>query len=243
MYSTIYLTLTLLSTYTFAQSPTSSDVANEIESVGATVLADPGVSTVIAERESSIPTTLAPAVESALPAIESDVVAYLASLVDTPSFTSVNNALDSALPSDVVAQLSTAPADFIIALITETAVPTWASAIPTSVADYLDSVYAHIQSIESADVIDKLPSLTVVDGAKPTGGYYGYGNPTGGYYGYGYQTGTGGFITGVPPTRTSGANGTSATQSPSPFVNAASRSSGTLSIAMLVVGATAWLLT
>lgn len=233
MHSTIYFTLTLFSTYTFAQSPTSSDIANEVESIGATVLADPAVSTVIAEVESSFPTALVPAIESALPAIESDVAAYLASLVDTPSFTSVDNALDSALPSDVLAQLSTAPADFIIALITETTVPTWVSAIPTGVADYLDSVNADIQSIESADVIDKLPSLTVVDGARPTGGYYGHG----------YPTGTGGFITGVYPTGTSGASGTSTSSSPISYVNAASKSSGTLSSAVLIVGAAAWLLT
>lgn len=240
MQSTICLTLGLFSTYAFAQSATSSDVANEIESIGATVLANPAVSSVLAEVESSIPTPLVPAVESAIPAIESDVVAYLASLADTPSFTSFGNALVSALPPDVAAQLSTAPADFIVSLVTETASPSWASALPTNVVDYLSSVDAHIQSIESADVIKELPSTTAVHGPRRTGHVSGTG-----YYGHAHPTGTGGFITGAYPTGTGGRIGSSttrATASPSPFNNAASRSSGTLSIAMLAVGAAAWLL-
>lgn len=244
MRSTICLTLALCSTYAFAQSAASSEAASQIESLGATVLADPGVSSVLAQLESSIPTALVPAVTSALPAIESDVVAYLASLVDTPSFTSVGKALDSALPSDVLAQLSSAPNDFIVSLVTETAYPTWATAIPTDVADYLSSVDAHIRSIETADVIKQLPSITVVGGPRPTGavsgnGYYGYS-------GYAYPTGTRGFATGVYPTGAGRGNGTSPTRgpgSPIPFSNSASRSSGTLSIAMLVVGAATWLLT
>ncbi|MCJ1271743.1 hypothetical protein MMC22_011648 [Lobaria immixta] len=240
MQSTIYLTLGLFSTYAFAQSPTSSDVANQIESLGATVLSNPAVSSELAQAASSIPTSLLPAVESALPTIESDVVAYLASLADTPSFTSVNNALNSALPSDVAAQLSTAPADFFVSLVTETAYPSWASALPTDVVDYFSRVNAHVQSIEAADVIKELPSATVVHGARPTGPVSGKG-----YYGHAHATGTGRFFTGVYPTGTGGSNGIStaqATASPSPFNNAASRSSGTLSIAMLVVGAAAWLL-
>lgn len=249
MHSTICLTLALFSTYAFSQSATSSEVANNIESLGATVLANSAVSSKIAQLESSIPTPLVPAVQSALPAIESDVVAYLASLVDTPTFTSIGKALDSALPSDVVAQLSSAPADFIVSLVTETAYPTWVTAIPTDVADYLSSVDAHIHSIESADVIKELPSVTGVGGARPTGVGYRYPKSGDGYYGYAYPTGTGGFVTGVYPTGTSSGsgngNGTSparGTTSPIPFVAAASRSSGTFSIVMLVVGATAWFL-
>lgn len=249
MQSTICLTLGLFSTYAFAQSATSSDVANQIESIGATVLANPAVSSVLAGVESSIPTPLVPAVESAIPAIESDVVAYLASLADTPSFTSIGNALISALPPDVAGQLSTAPADFIVSLVTETASPSWASALPTNVVDYLSSVDAHIQSIESADVIKELPSTAVVHGPRRTGpvsgtGYYGHAHQTG-YYGHAHRTGTGGFITGAYPTGTGsriGSSPTRATASPSPFNNAASRSGGTLSIAMLAVGAAAWLL-
>lgn len=236
MHSTIYHTLALFSTYAFAQSAISSEAASQIERIGATVLADPGISSIFSQIESALPTPLVPAVESALPAIESDVVAYLASLVDTPSYTSVNDALNSALPSNVLAQYSSAPADFIVSLATETAYPTWVSAIPTGVAEYLASVDAHVQSIETADVIKALPSITVVTGARPTGGYYGYAHPTG----------SGGFVTGVYPTGTGNVNGSSTargTTSPIAFANGASRSSGMLSIAILVVGATAWLLT
>lgn len=236
MQSTIYLTLALFSTYTFAQSAASSEAANQIESIGASVLADPAVSSKIVELESTIPTPLVPAIESAIPAIESDVVAYLASLVNTPTFTSVGEALDAALPSDVVAQLTTDPKDFIVALVTETAYPTWVSAIPSDVADYLESVGDHIQSIGTADVSKVLPSITVAGGP----------NPTGGVYGYGYPAGTEGFATGVHPTGTVsgyGASPTKATTSPISFVNAASRSSGTLSTAMLIVGVAALLMT
>lgn len=242
MQSTIYFTLGLFSAYAVAQSATSSEIANGIESIGASVIADPGVSSVIASIESALPTPIGSAVKSATPAIESDVVAYLASLVDTPKFTSVNNALGSVLPSDVLAQLSTAPADFYIALVTETAAPTWASAIPTSVAEYLDSVNARIKSIEYADVYKELPSITVVGGARPTG--YGYPAGPGGNNGYGYPAGTGGFATGYYPTGAGSNNGSSTTGTtiPSSFVGAASRNSGTLAIAILVVASTSWFL-
>lgn len=236
MQSTIYLTVALFSTYTFAQSAASSEAANQIESLGASVFADPAVSTKLVEFESSLPTSIVPAVKSALPAIESDVVAYLASLANTPTFTSIGKALDAALPSDVAAQLSTDPKDFFIARVTETADPTWVTAIPSNVADYLSSVELHIQSIEIADVSEELPSITVAGGPHPTGGAYGYG----------YPFGTEGFATGVHPTGTVGGHGNSPTQattSPISFVNAASRSSGTLSIAMLIVGVAAWLMT
>ncbi|MCJ1466837.1 hypothetical protein MMC07_005458 [Pseudocyphellaria aurata] len=240
MRSTIYHTLALFSTYAFAQSATSSEAANQIESVGASVLANK-----FSQIESALPTPIASAVESALPAIESDVVTYLASLADTPAYTSVNDALTSALPSDVLAQYTSAPADFIVSLETGTAYPTWASAIPTGVAQYLASVDAHIHSIESADVIKALPSVTLAHGTRPTGGYYG----NDGYYGYAHPTGTGGFVTGVHPTgyptstgESDGSSTASGTTSPIAYANDASRSSGILSIAMLAVGATAWLL-
>ncbi|MCJ1423258.1 hypothetical protein MMC29_001140 [Sticta canariensis] len=228
MQSTISLALALFSTYTFAQSAASSEAASQLETLGASIFAEPAVSSKLVEFESTIPPPLATAVKSALPAIESDIVAYLASLANTPTFTSVGEALEAALPSDVAAQLSTAPKDFFVARVTETADPTWVSAIPSDVADYLSSVNLHIQSIEIADVSEVLPS------------------PTGGPYGYGYPAGTEGFATGVHPTGTVSGYGTSPTQattSPIPFVNAASRSSGTLSIAMLTVGVAAWLMT
>ena len=136
----------------------------------------------------------------------------------------------------MAAQLSTDPKDFFVARVTETAEPTWVSAIPSDVADYLSSVELHIQSIEIADVNEALPSITVAGGPNPTGGPYGYGHPAG----------TEGFATGVHPTGTVGGHGTSPTQattSPIPFVNAASRGSGTLSSAMLIVGVAAWLMT
>lgn len=229
MQSTIYLSLALFSTYTFAQSAASSEAADQIESLGASVFADPAVSTKLEAFESTLPTTIASAVES-------DVVAYLASLANTPQFTSVGEALESALPSDVVAQLTTAPKDFFVELVTETAAPTWATAIPSDVTSYLSDVADHIQSIESADVSEALPSITEASGPYPTGGAYGHG----------YPAGTEGFATGVHPTGTAGGDGTSptkATSSPISYVNAASRSSGTLSIAMLTVGVAAWLMT
>lgn len=179
MRSSLYLSLAIFSTYTFAQTPSPtgssvryfsnlhpnatnsfpqrSHIVNELESLATSLYSDPVVSSDIAFLEAPIPTSIASAVESK---VESDVISYAADVIDTPEFTSAVAALESVVPSSVSAQIASAPAAFIISLITETRRPPWVSAIPTPVANYIFSVANYADGIVASDLADALPTPT-----------------------------------------------------------------------------------
>ena len=167
----------------------------------------------IAALEAPIPTSIAPAVESK---VESDVISYAANLVDTPQFTSVVSALGAVVPSSVQSQIASAPADFLISLITESRYPPWVSAIPTPFANYILSVANHVVGIAADDLADALPTPTVniwgvhhtgsLRNAYPTAGPGHRGHKAGhhagtGYYSPSYPTDTG-FVKNPYPTGT-----------------------------------------
>lgn len=74
--------------------------------------------------------------------VASDVVAYVSSVTANPAFQSDLSALQSAIPSSVIAQAESNPEAFAEAIFTATALPSWVSAIPTPVIDSLETLAA-----------------------------------------------------------------------------------------------------
>lgn len=107
------------------------------------------------------PTTLTPAQQTRA---AKDLVAYQSSIALQPEFTSILEALQSAIPESVLDQMETDPSDYLQSIITGTAQPSWYSAIPTSYQNYLSSVGAAEASIISKDA--EGPAPTKAPGAK-----------------------------------------------------------------------------
>ncbi len=99
--------------------------------------------------------------------ILNDLESYFSSLTQQPEYTSVLAALQSAIPSSVLEQINVDPSDYLQSILTETATPTWYSAIPTSYQNYLSSVGVAEASIISKDA--KGPAPTNAPGVKAVG--------------------------------------------------------------------------
>lgn len=96
-----------------------------------------------------------------------DLLAYQSSLLQQPEYTSVLAALQSAIPPDVLEDIEDDPSGYLQSIITETARPSWYSAIPTSYQNYLSSVGVAEASIVSKDATG--PAPTRAPGAKVVG--------------------------------------------------------------------------
>ena len=96
-----------------------------------------------------------------------DLESYLSSLTSQPEYTSVLDALESAIPESVLQEIEADPSDYLNSVITGTATPSWYSAIPTSYQNYLSSVGVVEASIVSKDATG--PAPTKAPGAKVVG--------------------------------------------------------------------------
>lgn len=136
------------------------------------------------------------------------LAAYVTSVTAAPEFFSAIAALETAVPLSAVAAIGANPEDFIMELATGT-IPSWFTAIPSSVIDYVESIGEQALSlVEAGTGISALPdgavseveaSATAAYAGAQIGAYGiyatgGYAHPTGtGYGGYAHPTGTGAY--------------------------------------------------
>ncbi|KAK0514423.1 hypothetical protein JMJ35_003040 [Cladonia borealis] len=103
----------------------------------------------------ALPTTISPAQETK--AIK-DLSAYLTSLTAQPAYTAAAAAFASAVPSDVQSEIENDPDAYLQSVLTETALPSWFSALPTSALAYFSSVGQAEISIISKDAKGPAPT-------------------------------------------------------------------------------------
>ena len=168
----------------------------------------------------------------------------MTSITAQPEFSSAVAALETAIPLTAVESIGESPEDFIMELATGT-VPSWFTAIPTSVIEYVESIGEQAVSLLEADTgISSIPADIVSDvEATATAGYGGY--ATGGYpYGTGayYPTGTAGSSGYAAPTGNSSVVPYSPSASPQAFTGAASSRNVALGAAAMVAGVAAVLI-
>ncbi|KAL8793022.1 MAG: hypothetical protein Q9195_004333 [Heterodermia aff. obscurata] len=185
--------------------------------------------------------------------VVNDIAAYVTSITAQPEFSSAVAALETAIPLTAFESIGESPEDFIMELATGT-IPSWFTAIPTSVIDYVESIGEQAVSLLEADTgISSIPAdlvgeveatgtaayeyATAAYGGYPTGGY-----PTGGYpYGTGayYPTGTAGSSGYAAPTGNSSVVPYSPSASPQAFTGAAPSRTVALGAAAMVAGVAA----
>ena len=169
----------------------------------------------------------------------------MTSITAQPEFSSAVAALETAIPLTAVESIGDSPEDFIMQLATGT-LPSWFTAIPTSVIDYVESIGEQAVSLLEADTgISSIPADLVSEvEATATAAYdyatAAYGNyPTGGYpYGTGayYPTGTAGSSGYAAPTGNSSVVPYSPSASPQAFTGAAPSRNVALGAVAMVAG-------
>ena len=175
----------------------------------------------------------------------------MTSITVQPEFSSAVAALETAIPLTAVESIGENPEDFILELATGT-VPSWFTAIPTGVIDYIESIGEQAVSLLEADTgISSIPAdlvgeveATATEAYEyATAAYGGY--ATGGYpYGAGayYPTGTAGSSGYAAPTGNSSVVPYSPSASLQAFTGAAPSKNGALGVAAIVAGVAAVLI-
>ena len=190
----------------------------------------------------------------------------MTSITAQPEFSSAVAALETVIPLTAVAAIGDNPEDFIMQLATGT-IPSWFTAIPTGVVDYIESIGEQAVSILEADTgISSVPAdlvseveatataaydyATAAYGGYATGGYpygtgaYGTGAYGTGAYGTGayYPTGTAGSSGYAAPTGNSSGVPFSPSASPQAFTGAAPSKNVAFGAAAMVAGVAAVLM-
>ena len=90
-----------------------------------------------------------------------DLSAYLTSVVAQPAYTAAVDALASAVPTDIQSEFLNDPEGYVQSAFTNPAVPSWFTAIPTSVQAYFSSMGQAEASILSKDAKGPAPTNAV----------------------------------------------------------------------------------
>ena len=90
--------------------------------------------------------------------IVKDLVNYLTSVAAQPAATSVNQILQTAMPSDVQALYATNPGQYFSQAVTQTAPQSWFTALPSDVQSYLNSIGSAEASIIASDLKAAAPT-------------------------------------------------------------------------------------
>ncbi|KAL8804566.1 MAG: hypothetical protein Q9182_002481 [Xanthomendoza sp. 2 TL-2023] len=153
---------------------------------------------------------------------------FIASLTAAPEYSSVLSVLATAIPVTAQAEIANNPEQFLLDLLSGSPPPAWATALPPSVAEYVESVEGAAAQVVTSDFPDLYTSLSVEaaaleTGASGSGAVY---VATGGYWGSNY--------TSPRPTNSAAAPGSA----PAPFVPASGApiQAGSLIIGVVAAG-------
>ncbi|KAL8786960.1 MAG: hypothetical protein Q9213_002503 [Squamulea squamosa] len=153
---------------------------------------------------------------------------FIASVTAAPEFSSVISVLSTAIPITAQAEIAADPQGYLLDIIQGSPPPAWATALPPSVGQYVESVAQDAAQIVSSDFPDLYTSISDEVSALETGAPIvgGYVAPTGGYSGTNYT---------LP--RPSG-SGVAPGPTPEPFVPGSGASANGGSVLFAVMAAT-----
>ncbi|KAL8854122.1 MAG: hypothetical protein Q9221_001044 [Calogaya cf. arnoldii] len=134
---------------------------------------------------------------------------YIASVTAAPEYSSVLSVLATAIPITAQAEIAANPEGYLLDIIQGSPLPDWATALPPSVGQYIESLAQDAEQLVTS-ITAEIPELVTYASAQASslatatsiGG--GFVTPTGGYGGSNYTN----------PRPTTPANGTA----PEPFV-------------------------
>ncbi|KAI4226629.1 MAG: hypothetical protein L6R40_008270 [Gallowayella cf. fulva] len=152
---------------------------------------------------------------------------FIASVTAAPEYSSVISVLATGIPATAQEEIAKNPESFLLNLLSGSPPPDWATALPPSVAEYVESVAEDAAQLATSDFPDLYTSLSAEAGALETGapGSGPYVLPTGGYRGSNY--------TSPRPTGSAAAPG----PTPEPFVPGSGASTNVGGAALAVVAA------
>ncbi|KAL8771444.1 MAG: hypothetical protein Q9209_003112 [Squamulea sp. 1 TL-2023] len=153
---------------------------------------------------------------------------FIASVTAAPEFSSVISVLSTAIPITAQAAIAADPQGYLLDIIQGSPPPAWATALPPSVGEYVESLAQDAAQIVTSDFPDLYTSISgevsaLETGAPVTGGFVA---PTGGYGGSNYTS-----------LRPSG-SGVAAGPTPEPFVPGSGASVNGGSVLFAVMAAT-----
>ncbi|KAL9595304.1 MAG: hypothetical protein Q9219_006526 [cf. Caloplaca sp. 3 TL-2023] len=131
--------------------------------------------------EDVIPTSiLAPAEATSIAAVADS---FIASVTAAPEFSSVVSVLATGIPITAQAAIGQDPNGFLEGILRGSPLPAWATALPPSVEQYIESVAQDAANIVTSDFADLYTSVSAEVAALETGTARsgGYAYPTGGY--------------------------------------------------------------
>ncbi|KAL8815739.1 MAG: hypothetical protein Q9223_005152 [Gallowayella weberi] len=176
--------------------------------------------------EAVIPTEIiSPARATSIAAVADS---FIASVTAAPEYSSVMSVLATGIPVTAQAEIANNPERFLLDLLSGSPPPAWATALPPSVAEYVESVGEAAGQLVTSDFPDLYTSLSTEATALETGasGSGLFFSPTGGYRGTNY--------TSPRPTNSAAAPG----PTPAPFVpgSGAPIHAGGLTLAVVAAG-------
>ncbi|KAL8713708.1 MAG: hypothetical protein Q9220_002234 [cf. Caloplaca sp. 1 TL-2023] len=182
-----------------------------------------------ADIEDVVPTQiLSPAEATSIAAVADS---FIASVTAAPQFSSVVSVLATGIPITAQAEIENDPTDFLLDLVRGSPLPAWATALPPSVGEYIESVAEAAAAVATSDFAALYTSVSaevaaLETGAPSSGGYI---FPSGGYV----QSNSTTFnsTAGPQPTGSAVVPGTT----PQPFPGAAtSLKSGNTAVALVI---------
>ncbi|KAL8938374.1 MAG: hypothetical protein Q9216_003931 [Gyalolechia sp. 2 TL-2023] len=123
---------------------------------------------------------LAPDVATSLATAADSIIA---SVTAAPQFTSFLSVVATGIPITAQIEIQNDPTDFVLDILSGSPLPSWATALPPSVGQYLESVAQDVNSIVTSDFGALYTSVSSEVAALETGvaSTGGYSYPTGGY--------------------------------------------------------------
>ncbi|KAI4248347.1 MAG: hypothetical protein LQ352_005936 [Teloschistes flavicans] len=133
--------------------------------------------------EDAVPTQLLNPAEATSLAAAAD--SFIASVTAAPEYSSVLSVLSTGVPVTAQEAIEDDPSDFILDLINGSPLPSWATALPPSVEQYIESVASAAANVFTSDFPELYASATsevaaLETSAAASGGFV---FPTGGYGG------------------------------------------------------------
>ncbi|KAL8926096.1 MAG: hypothetical protein Q9172_001924 [Xanthocarpia lactea] len=173
--------------------------------------------------EAVVPSEIISPVEATSIAVVAD--SFIASVTAAPEFSSVVSVLATAIPITAQAEIAADPEGYLLDIIQGSPPPAWATALPPSVGDYVESLAQDALQVVTSEFPGLYSSVSAEVSALETGSPIsgGFVAPTGGYVGSNY--------TGPRPTGSAVAPG----PTPEPFVpgSGASINGGGATIAII----------
>ncbi|KAL8946874.1 MAG: hypothetical protein Q9222_006786 [Ikaeria aurantiellina] len=190
--------------------------------------------------EAVVPTQIVSPAEAT--SIATVLDSFIASVTAAPQFSSVISVLATGIPITAQQDIEDDPTDFVLDIVRGSPLPAWATSLPPSVGEYIESIAEDAAAVATSDFAGLISSASAEVAALETGAVAsgGYVFPSGGYV---QSNSTGSIPTSGPRPTGSAVVPGSTPQPPQAFPGAAtSLNGGTMTAALVVAGIGALLL-